>query len=120
MLDYKAMRNALKASNEQIKLRHFTKEFYATFCETYKSKNWTPVFSTDFYNMDGGSYCAFLEIFNASLPRWRLTFGKMDKGWPVDIGREYVHEDTEADAKAQGERMLEHYGAEYVDVMKVA
>lgn len=120
MLDYKAMRNTLKESKEQIKLKNFTKEFYVIFCTAFKSKDWTPVFSTDFYNLDGGSYCAFLEVFNASLPRWRLTFGKIDQGQPVDVAREYIREDTEEDAKTQGERMRGRFSADYVEIVKVA
>lgn len=120
MLDYKVMRNALKASPEKINLKHFTEDFYSIFCVAYATKDWTPVFSTDFYNLDGSSYCAFLEVFNASLPRWRLTFGKYDAfHWPIDIMRIYINEATEEAAKAQGQRMLEQYGADYVEVIKV-
>ena len=120
MLDYKAMWKLLKASPEGIKLEHFTEAFYAIYCEAYTTKDWTPVYSTDFYNLDGSSYCAFLEVFNACLPRWRLTFGKYDAfHWPIDITRIYINEATEEAARAQGQQMLEQYGADYVEVTKV-
>lgn len=119
MLDYKAMRALLKASPEHIKLKHFTEAFYKTFCDAWKRKDWAEVYTTDFYNLESYGYCAFLEVFNSSLPRWRLTFGKMEAGWSMDFRREYIHEDTEADAKEQGNRMLQHLGADYVDVILV-
>ena len=119
MLDYKSMRALLKASSESIALKYFTNEFYKIFRDAWKRKEWDAVYETDFYNLDSCGYCAFLEFFNASLPRWRLTFGKMDAGFPVDLCREYIHEDTEADARAQGNRMMRHLGADYVDVVAV-
>ena len=60
------------------------------------------------------------SLSNTSLPRWRLTFIKMDDGWPVDIARRYVNADTEDAAKAVGLEMLEQFNADYVEVMKVA
>ena len=117
MLDYKAMRAMLKASPEPINMEYFTNEFYKIFRDAWKGRNWEAVYETDFYNLDSCGYCAFLELFNASLPRWRLTFGKMDAGFPVDLCREYIHEDTEESAKAQGNRMLQRLGADYVDVI---
>lgn len=85
-----------------------------------RAGSWEAVYATDFYKLDGFSYCVFQEVFNSSLPRWLLTFGKWDQGWPVDIARRYIHEDTEEDAKATGEELLEEYGAQYVEVLKVA
>ena len=117
MLDYKAMRAMLKASPEPINMEYFTNGFYKTFCDAWKGRNWEAVYCSDFYNLDSCGYCAFLEVFYASLPRWRLTFGKMDAGFPIDIHREYIHEDTEESAKAQGNRMLQRLGADYVDVI---
>ncbi len=119
MLDYKAMRAMLKANPEPINMEYFTNGFYKTFCDAWKRKSWTVVYTTDFYNLDSCGYCAFLGLFNASLPRWRMTFGKMDAGFPVDLCQEYIHEDTEAAAKAQGNWMLRHLGADYVDVIAV-
>lgn len=119
MLDYKAMRNALKASREKIRLQHFTKEFYDAYCKAYKYGDWKPVFSTDFYNVDSGSYCAFQEVFNESMPRWKLTFGKYDSfHWPIEIAHIYTREDTEERARAYGRQMLERYGADYVEVAR--
>lgn len=119
MLDYKTMRDKLKASREKINLRYFTKEFYSIFCEAFKSQNWEPVFSTDFYNMDGGSYCAFLEVLNESLPRWKLTFGKYgDFHWPIEITSIYTRAETEEDAREFGRNMLERYGADYVEATR--
>ena len=120
MMSYKEMRAALKASPERVKLRNFTEAFYRTFCEARRAGSWEAVYATDFYKLDGFSYCVFQEVFNSSLPRWLLTFGKWDQGWPVDIARRYIHEDTEEDAKATGEELLEEYGAQYVEVLKVA
>lgn len=119
MLDYKAMRKLLKESPEGVKLRHFTEEFYQTFREARETGNWEPVYATDFYKLEGFSYCVFLEVFNASLPLWRLTFGKWDQGWPIDIARSYIREDTEADARTRGEEMMGKYNASYVEVEKV-
>lgn len=119
MLSYKEMRALLKASPEHIRLKYFTDGFYKTFCDAWKRKEWAEVYATDFYNLESCGYCAFLEVFNSSLPYWRLTFGKMDAGWPVDFRREYIHEDTEADAKACGDLMRQRFGADYVDVIMV-
>ena len=119
MLDYTAMRAALKASPENVKLEHFTKAFYKIFCEAWRTKNWTPVFLTDFYNKEGYSYCVFLEVFSASLSTWRLTFIKMVNGYPIDIGRTYVNEDTEDLARELGAEMMKIYGADRLEVIKV-
>lgn len=120
MLDYKAMRDALKASSEGIKLRYFTKAFYSTFCEAYTTKDWTPVYSTDFYNLDSCGYCAFLEVFNASLPLWRLVFTKMDMGFPIRIAEREIREATEDAARSAGLDMMERFEVDYLDVEKVA
>lgn len=61
----------------------------------------------------------FLEIFTASLPKWELTFIKMDHGYPVDIGRTYIHEDTKELAREIGTKMLKNYGADYLEVVRV-
>ena len=119
MLGYRAMKAALKASPEGVRLTYFTKKFYETFCEAWRTKNWSPVFSTEFYNKEGFSYCVFLEIFTASLPKWELTFIKMDHGYPVDIGRTYIHEDTKELAREIGTKMLKNYGADYLEVVRV-
>lgn len=119
LLDYKQMKEVLKASPERLVLTHFTKAFYETYCEAWRTGEWEPVYATDFYIKDGFSYCVFLELFNASLPRWRLTFIKMQAGYPSDIAQRYIHEDTEESAKARGLSMLEQFGAEYVDVIRV-
>jgi len=119
MLDYKTMRAALKASPENVKLEHFTKAFYKTFCEAWKTKDWTSVLSTDFYVKEGFGYCVFLEVFTDSLPKWRLTFMKMDHGYPIDIGRTYIHEDTEELARKTGTEMLKNYGADRLEVVRV-
>lgn len=120
MLDYKAMRAALKLSPEGIKLKYFTEAFYSIFCEAYTTKDWTPVFSTDFYNLDGSGYCAFLEMFNASLPRWRLVFTKMDAGYPIRIAEREISEATEEAARSAGLDMMKRFEADYLDVEKVA
>ena len=59
------------------------------------------------------------SLSNTSLPRWRLTFIKMDDGWPVDIARQYINADTEDAARAVGLGMLEQFKADYVEVMRV-
>lgn len=120
MLDYKAMRNALKASPEGIKLKYFTANFYRIFCEAWQDGNWEPVFSTDFYKLDGFGYCVFLEIFNASLPRWRLVFTKMDAGYPIRITEREIRADTEDAARSAGLDMMKRFEADYLDVEKVA
>lgn len=120
MLEYKQMREVLRASPERLKLKYFTKAFYHTFCEAWKTKDWEPVHTTEFYTLEGFSYCVFLELFAASLPRWRLTFVKMDHGYPINIGQRYINEDTEAAAKSVGLGMLERFDADYVDVIKAA
>lgn len=119
MLGYRAMRAALKASPEGVRLTYFTKKFYETFCEAWRTKNWSPVFSTEFYDKEGFSYCVFLEIFTASLPKWRLTFIKMDHGYLVDLGQTYIHEDTEELAREIGTEMLKNYGADHLEVVRV-
>lgn len=119
MLTYKEMRAALKASPEGVKLKNFTEAFYSAYCKAWRNGEWEAVYATDFYNLDGFSYCVFQEIFYASLPRWRLTFIKMDQRWPMDIARLYIHEDTEEAAKSRGMAMLERFDADYVDVLKV-
>ena len=68
MMSYKEMRAALKASPEGVKLRNFTEEFYRTFCEARRAGSWEAVYATDFYKLDGFSYCVFQEVFNSSLP----------------------------------------------------
>lgn len=121
MLDYTEMRMALRASPENLKMSFFTKAFYETFCEAWKTKDWTPVFSTDFYIKEGFSYCVFLEIFSASLPKWKLSFAKLDHGYPINLGHTYIHEDTEDAARTLGLEMLKSYqGADHLDVTKVS
>ncbi len=120
MLSYKEMRAALKASPEHVKLKHFTTGFYETFCKAWQTKDWAEVYTTDFYNLEGFGYCVFLEVFNASLPRWCLTFTKMDAGYPIRIAEREIREDTEEAARSAGMDMMERFGADYLDVVQVA
>lgn len=116
MLTYEKMRSVLEASPEGVNLTRFTESFYDTFCEARSAGNWEPVYSTDFYQMDGFSYCIFLELFNASLPLWRLTFYATDAGYPIRIAERTIRGDTEAEARAFGEEMKERFSAKYLDV----
>lgn len=102
MLNYKEMKEKLKESPENVSLRYFTQEFYKTFCEAWNTKDWTPVFSTDFYNLEGFGYCVFLEVFTWSLPRWELNFIRWDNGYPIQLGRTCINEDTEESARTLG------------------
>lgn len=121
MLNYKEICRVMKSNLEHVKLKYFTKEFYETFCEAWKTKDWTPVFSTDFYIKEGFSYCVFLEVFSASLPKWKLSFAKLDHGYPISLGHTYIHEDTEDAARTLGLEMLKSYqGADHLDVTKVS
>lgn len=120
MLTYKEMKDVLKADPNPIKMKYFTRNFYDAYCESRLTGDWEPVYATDFYNRDGSGYCVFQELFHASLPRWRLTFSKMDAGYPVDIARRYISADTEEEAKSYGLSWLEEFGADFVEVMRVA
>lgn len=120
MLTYKEMRRRMELSPEHVKLSNFTQSFYQIFCDAWRGKNYRAVFETDFYIKDGFSYCVFLELFEESLPKWRLTFSRTTYGYPMDIARRYIHEDTEEAAKARGQELLALYEANYVDVIRVA
>lgn len=120
MLSYKEMRALLKASPEHIRLKYFTDGFYKTFCDAWKRKEWAEVYATDFYNLESCGYCAFLEVFNASLPLWRLVFTKMDMGFPIRIAEREIREATEDAARSVGLDMMERFEADYLDVEKIA
>lgn len=117
MLSYKEMKKRLKESREKINLKHFTEEFYNIFVGALRANDWNPVFDTDFYKLDGSSYCHFLEEFYGTVPYWRLDFFMVDKFFrSVPLGYTFVHAETAEDAKNLGEKMMERYEAEYVDV----
>ena len=58
--------------------------------------------------------------FSPVYAKWRLTFSRTTYGYPMDIARRYIREDTEEAAKARGQELLALYEANYVDVIRVA
>lgn len=119
MLAYKNMKELLRISPEPVALNYFTKSFYKTFCAAYKAKDWTEVHTTDFYILDSCGYCHFLEIFHSTLPKWKVTFGMMEHGYPVNLHRTFIREDTLEDAKAQAERMRKIYETDFAEIESV-
>ena len=119
MLAYEKMKELLRISPEPVALNYFTESFYKTFCTAYKTKDWSEVYATDFYILDSCGYCHFLEVYNSTLRRWKITIGIMENGYPVNTTQQYICEDTLDDAKAQVERMRKIFKADYAEIAEV-
>jgi len=84
MSEYKKIKDELTRRHE--KTTHFTRRFFDDFNTATKNRayaikegidesykrgyitlfhSYDPIYASDFYNRNGGAYCAFLEIINS-------------------------------------------------------
>lgn len=45
--------------------KYFNKTFLDAFVECYQTKDYTAIYDTKFYLLNGPAYCSFLELFNS-------------------------------------------------------
>lgn len=62
MLKFTEVKTELKKRYSNTK--YFNKKFLDAFIECYKNSDYTPIFNTKFYSLNGSAYCSFLELFN--------------------------------------------------------
>lgn len=63
MIKFTEVKTELKKRYSDTK--YFNKAFLDAFIECYKASDYTPIFNTKFYSLNGPAYCSFLELFNS-------------------------------------------------------
>lgn len=63
MLKFAEVKTELKKRYSDTK--YFNKAFLDAFIECYENSDYTPIFNTNFYRLNGPAYCSFLELFNS-------------------------------------------------------
>lgn len=63
MLNFTEVKTDLKKRYSDTK--YFNKAFLDAFIECYEKSDYTPIFNTKFYSLNGPAYCSFLELFNS-------------------------------------------------------
>ena len=101
--------------------KHFTKDFFRGFVEDYTAASvddarlYVNTRKSDFYNLDGCSYCEFLEEFEAAAPKYNIRFTAGAPHFITKVLTRISFLDAETARKwAESHKTL--YGAEYIDV----
>jgi hypothetical protein len=63
MLKFTEVKTELKKRYSNTK--YFNKAFLDAFIKCYKISDYTAIFNTKFYSLNGPAYCNFLELFNS-------------------------------------------------------
>lgn len=127
MITYQEAKAKLKSKDCSTK--YFNKGFYDLFVSNHLSNgedivkgiqsdyDFSPIFETNFYNKNSSSYCVWLEIFNYSLPQWRIDY--FADAWSCShISRQYQHFESKEIARAVGLVNMPD-NAKFIEVMKV-
>jgi hypothetical protein len=126
MLNYSEMKKAIQHKRESS--QYFTAEFYDTFIAEYrqtvndiingnKSEHYLSTKQSDFYNKNSGAYCVFLEIFENSLPKFRVDY--YTDAWGSLYKRIYEHAENFETMHALAIAEMKE-PVKFIEVMEVA